>query len=61
MLVGDGQLPSYAPEKIVEAYYAFQVIKGLIATADYQLIVDPAYDTARGPVHVFSGRLRASF
>ena len=61
VLVGDGQLPSYAPEKIVEAYYAFQVIKGLIATADYQLIVDPAYDTARGPVHVFSGRLRASF
>jgi high affinity Mn2+ porin len=60
-LVGDGQLPSYAPEKIIEAYYAFQLVKGLVATADYQLIVDPAYDTPRGPVHVFSGRLRASF
>jgi high affinity Mn2+ porin len=60
-LVGDGQLPNYSPEKILEVYYACQLIKGLVATADYQLIVDPAYDADRGPVHVFSGRLRASF
>jgi high affinity Mn2+ porin len=60
-LVGDGQLPNYVPEKVVETYYAFQVFKGLIATADYQLLVDPAYNADRGPVHVFSGRLHASF
>ena len=36
-------------------------MKGLALTADYQLIVDPAYDADRGPVNVFSGRLRASF
>ena len=40
-LVGDGQLPNYSPEKVVEVYYAFQLTKGLVATADYQLIVDP--------------------
>jgi high affinity Mn2+ porin len=60
-LVGDGQLPNYKPEKIIEAYYSYQLIKGLVVTADYQLIADPAYDADRGPVHVFSGRLRASF
>ena len=34
--------------KVVEAYYAYQVIKGLVATADYQLIVDPAYTPTAG-------------
>ena len=60
-LVGDGQLPHYRPEKVIETYYALQVVKGLIATADYQLLLDPAYNADRGPVHVFSGRLHASF
>ncbi len=60
-LVGDGQLPNYAAEKILEVYYAFQLTKGLVATADYQLIVAPGYDPDRGPANVFSGRLRASF
>jgi len=60
VLVGDGQL-SYAPEQVAETYYAFQVSKGVVATADYQLIVNPAYNAARGPVNVFSGRLRLSF
>ena len=60
-LVGDGQLPHYIPEKVFETYYALQVVKGLIATADYQLLISPAYNADRGPVHVFSGRLHASF
>jgi high affinity Mn2+ porin len=60
ILVGDGQL-NYAPENIVETYYAFQFRKGLIMTADYQLLVNPAYNADRGPAHVFSGRLHASF
>jgi high affinity Mn2+ porin len=60
-LVGDGQLPHYRPEKVIETYYALQLFKGLIATADYQLLLDPAYNADRGPVHVFSGRLHASF
>ncbi len=60
-LVGDGQLPHYAPEKVIETYYAVQLWKGFVASADYQLIVAPAYNADRGPAHVFSGRLRASF
>ncbi len=58
-LVGDGQLPHYMPEKVIETYYAAQLFKGLIVTADYQLLIDPAYNADRGPVHVFSGRLHA--
>jgi high affinity Mn2+ porin len=60
VLVGDGRL-TYAAENVVEAFYALQLIKGLTATADYQLLINPAYNADRGPVHVFSGRLHASF
>jgi high affinity Mn2+ porin len=60
VLVGDGQL-SYAPEQVGEAYYALQVVKNVIVTADYQFLGNPAYNAARGPAHVFSGRLHMSF
>ncbi len=60
ILVGDGQL-NYAPENVLETYYALQMVKGLVMTADYQLLANPGYNADRGPVHVFSGRLRASF
>ena len=60
VLVGDGRL-SYASEIVVEAYYGFQIAKGLIATLDYQLLINPAYNTDRGPVHLFAGRLNARF
>ena len=35
--------------------------EGLTFTADYQLIVNPAYNADRGPVSVFSGRLHGEF
>lgn len=59
-LVGDGAL-TYAAENVFEAYYAFQIAKGIVATADYQLLANPAYNAVRGPVNVFSGRLSARF
>ena len=59
-LVGDGAL-SYASENVLEAYYAFQLAKGIVATADYQFLANPGYNIVRGPVSVFSGRLRMSF
>ena len=59
-LVGDGAL-SYASENVFEAYYALQLAKGIVATADYQFLGNPAYNLVRGPVSVFSGRLRMSF
>ncbi len=60
LLIGDGQL-NYRLEKILETYYAFSVNKSVTLTADYQLIVNPAYNADRGPVSVFSGRAHAEF
>jgi len=60
ILVGDGQL-SYGAEKVFETYYAFQVVKNVIVTADYQFLGNPAYNAARGPAHVLSGRLHMTF
>ncbi len=58
VLVGDGRL-NYGTEKILETYYAVRLLEGFVATADYQLIVNPGYNRDRGPVSVFSMRLRA--
>ncbi|MBS0517813.1 MAG: carbohydrate porin [Proteobacteria bacterium] len=60
VIVGDGAL-SYASENVIETYYALQFIKGITGTVDYQLLVNPAYNTVRGPVNVFSARLHAAF
>lgn len=60
LLIGDGQL-NYRTERILEAYYAYSVIKGVTLTADYQLVVNPAYNADRGPVSIISGRLHAEF
>jgi high affinity Mn2+ porin len=59
-LIGDGAL-TYASENVFEAYYAFQLAKGIVVSADYQFLGNPAYNMVRGPVNVFSGRLRMSF
>lgn len=58
--IGDGAL-AYAGEKNLEAYYKLGFGKNLDATFDYQLLVNPAHNSARGPVNVFGLRLRAAF
>jgi high affinity Mn2+ porin len=60
ILVGDGQLPHPGPERIMETYYSFP-LGALRATADYQFIVNPAYNRDRGPVSVIAMRLHAQF
>src|ERR1700682_1292226 len=56
--LGDGQLNSYARERILELYYSFRVRKGVYFTLDYQNIANPGYNADRhGPVNVFGGRL----
>ncbi|HEX4418784.1 MAG TPA: carbohydrate porin [Kofleriaceae bacterium] len=55
-LLGDGAL-SYGRETIAEAYYTARLYRGVFVSADAQLIVNPGYNTARGPVSV--GSLRA--
>jgi high affinity Mn2+ porin len=61
ILIGDGQLPHPGLEQIIEAYYSYALTASLRLSADYQLIVNPAYNTDRGPVNVFSGRVHAAF
>jgi high affinity Mn2+ porin len=60
-IIGDG-LGNYPkgirPEFIVEAQYNFKY-KFMTITPDYQFIVNPGYNPARGPVNVLS--LRAHF
>lgn len=60
LLIGDGRL-NYGNERILETYYAVALNKAFTFTADYQLIVNPAYNADRGPVSVFSGRLHGEF
>src|ERR1700722_804331 len=60
ILVGDGMLPHPGLEHIVEAYYQLPVSYFKL-TLDYQLIVNPAYNTDRGPVSVVGARVHAQF
>jgi high affinity Mn2+ porin len=60
LLIGDGRL-NYSNERIFEAYYAYNITKGVTLTADYQLIANPAYNADRGPVSIFAGRLHAEY
>jgi len=59
-LIGDGAL-NYRRERVLETYYAYALTKQLTLTADYQLIINPAYNADRGPVQVFSGRFHGEF
>jgi hypothetical protein len=61
ILIGDGKLPHYGPENVVEAYYNCELFKGINFTLDYQLAADPAYNKDRGPINIFSARLRIRF
>jgi len=60
VLIGDGRL-NYSQERLMEAYYAYAITPKLTATADYQFVVNPAYNADRGPVSIFSARLQGEF
>jgi len=60
-IIGDGQLPRYGLERILEVYYKLSIIEGLNLTLDYQHVVNPAYDAVRGPVEIFAFRVHAEF
>jgi len=55
-IIGDGRL-KYGLEQCLETYYAWQVTTGIVVTLDFQEIVNPAYNTERGPVEVGSIRV----
>ncbi len=59
-ILGDGNL-SYGREDILEAYYNAHAWRGLFYAFDTQFIDHPGYNTARGPVVVFSVRAHVDF
>jgi high affinity Mn2+ porin len=61
ILIGDGMLPHPGLEQIIETYYSYALTTSTRLTADYQFVANPGYNTDRGPVSVFSGRLHAQF
>lgn len=63
ILIGDGQLPHYGMEKIMETYYAYSVraVNHLTLTLNYQYVVNPAYNQDRGPVSIIGARLHVEF
>jgi high affinity Mn2+ porin len=63
ILIGDGpgNLPHPGLEKIIEAYYSYAIISAVKLTFDYQFIDNPAYNTDKGPVNLFAGRVRWAF
>jgi high affinity Mn2+ porin len=61
ILIGDGRLPHYGTENILETYYSVAATDWLSFGTDYQLIVNPAYDSDRGPVSVLGLRLHGQF
>jgi hypothetical protein len=63
--IGDYASPSqtisYSPERIGEIYYNATVMKNVLAGLNFQHIINPAYNAARGPVNILSFRIHAEF
>jgi high affinity Mn2+ porin len=61
ILIGDGALPNYGLEQIIEAYYSYALTASTRVSFDYQFIANPGYNADRGPANVFAGRFHAQF
>jgi high affinity Mn2+ porin len=60
VLIGDGAL-TYGNERILETFYNWQATKTVALAVDFQRVVNPGYNQARGPVSVAGLRLHAEF
>jgi high affinity Mn2+ porin len=61
ILIGDGQLPDYGTERILEAYYSYALTASTRLTLDYQYLVNPGYNADRGPANIFAARVHWQF
>jgi len=61
ILVGDGKLPHPEAEQILETYYRWSALQWAQLTLDYQYVVNPAYNSGRGPVSIVALRIHAQF
>jgi high affinity Mn2+ porin len=60
-IIGDGKLTHYGYEQIMESYYKVKLSSSIWITADYQFVLNPAYNKDRGPVHIFALRTHVEF
>lgn len=60
-IIGDGQLPHYAPEEIGEAYYLAKIYEHVFITGDFQIVDHPAYNPQRGPIVIGGVRVHIEF
>ena len=58
--IGDGKL-NPGTETVAEAFYGANLSSSIWVSADYQLIVHPAFNVDRGPVNIFNARFHAEF
>lgn len=61
ILIGDGKLPQYDPEKVLELYYNVSVTDGIGLGFDYQHVENPGYDPLRGPADILGIRVHGEF
>lgn len=59
-IIGDGAL-NYAPEQILETYYAFHCWRYLTLSTDVQGVRNPAHNADRGPVFIIAQRVHLEF
>jgi carbohydrate-selective porin OprB len=55
------QTITYKPEQVSELYYNALLVQNVLLGLNYQHIINPAYNAARGPVNVLSFRVHAEF
>jgi carbohydrate-selective porin OprB len=58
--IGDGYLNQGA-ETVYEAFYSLGVVNAVWLSADFQHIVNPAFNADRGPVNIYGARVHAEF
>jgi high affinity Mn2+ porin len=59
--IGDGALPNFGTERILEAYYNLALLSSTRVSFDYQLVVNPGYNRDNGPYSFFAGRVHYQF
>lgn len=60
-MIGDGKLPHYTRENIVECFYQVKLFDNLFGSIDYQFVSHPAYNQDRGPVSLLAARVHVFF
>ena len=60
-MLGDGSLPNYQTEQILEVFYKTRLTRTLFLTGDYQFVNNPGYNGNRGNVHLFALRTHVEF